>query len=232
VNRAGADPAGNDSHRTIRVLVAYEDAIRREELRVAMEQAGLSVVGEAAEESRAVYLAKRCLPDVILLDITLPPAGGVPAMRALAPAAPGARVVLLGRSGENDVGLQALMEGAAGYLPGVMDLAALARAVERVVAGEAAISRAMSARLIERLRELSRGHAGMRPVRSTLTTREWDILDLLTTGASTAEIAQQLVLTRDTVRSHVNHILRKLGVHSRQEAVEVAQQLRKPPGYR
>jgi NarL family two-component system response regulator LiaR len=231
-DRTGREPAANDIDRAVRVLVADEDAIRRKELRAAMGQAGLSVVGQAAEASQAVYLAKRCLPDVILVDTTLPPAGGVAAMRALAGAAPGARVVLLARSDEDDAGLQALLEGAAGYLPRGMDLAALARAAGRVAAGEPAISRAMAQRLLERLRELSRGPAGMRPVRSTLTTREWEILDLLTAGASTAEIAQQLVLSTDTVRSHVNHILRKLRVHSRREAVEIAEQLRKRPGRR
>lgn len=231
-NRTLREHAADDIDRAVRVLVADEDAIRRKKLRAAMAQAGLSVVGQAAEASQAVYLANRCLPDVILLDATLPPAGGVAAMRALAGAVPGARVVLLARCGEDDAGLQALMEGAGGYLPRGMDLAALACAVERVVAGEPAISRAMSLRLIERLRELPRGHAGMRPVRSPLTTREWEILDLLTAGASTAEIAQQLVLASDTVRSHVNHILRKLRVHSRREAVEIAKQLRKQPGNR
>jgi two-component system, NarL family, response regulator LiaR len=225
-----ADPAANKSDRAVRVLVADEDATRRKQLRAAMVQAGLSVVGQAAEASQTVYLATRCLPDVILVETTLPPAGGVAAMRALAGAAPGARVVFLAGSGEDDAGLHALMDGAAGYLPREMDLAALARAASRVVAGEPAITRAMSLRLIERLRELSR--AGMRPIRSPLTTREWEILDLLTTGASTAEIAQQLVLSTDTVRSHVNHILRKLRVHSRREAVELAEQLRKQPGYR
>jgi NarL family two-component system response regulator LiaR len=231
-NPTRPDPEAEGSDHAARVLVADEDAIRRKELRAAMEQAGLSVVGQAAEGSQAVYLAQRCLPDVILVDTTLPPAGGVAAMRALAAAAPGARVVLLARSGEDDAGVEALVEGAAGYLPRGMELAALARAVGRVVAGEPAISRAMARRLIERLRDLSRGHAGMRPVRSPLTTREWEILDLLTAGASTTEIAQQLVLTTDTVRSHVNHILRKLRVHSRREAVEIAEQLRKQPGYR
>jgi NarL family two-component system response regulator LiaR len=223
------DPGPARGGRAVRVLLVHEDAATRNALRAAMRDAGLSVVGQAGDASQAVYLAKRCAPDVILVDATLPPTGGVATMRALADAATGAQVVLLARSGEDEAGLAALSEGAAGYLSGEMDPASLARAVEGVAAGEAAISRQMALRVIVRLRDLSQLRAGMRPVKSPLTTREWEILDLLTAGMSTSDIAQRLVLTADTVRSHVSHILRKLRVHSRREAVEIAEHLREHP---
>jgi two-component system nitrate/nitrite response regulator NarL len=79
---------------------------------------------------------------------------------------------------------------------------------------------------MDRLRVLSGGFEGMRPVKSELTTREWEVVDLLKTGASTAKIAEALVLSPDTVHSHVRHILRKLGVHSRAEAVAIAERYR------
>jgi DNA-binding NarL/FixJ family response regulator len=211
------------------VLIADEDAPTRSTLRAALGNAGLSVVGQAADASHAVYLATRFQPDVILMDAMLPPAGGVAAMRELANAAPGAEVVLLASSGEGEDGLAALAEGAAGYLSRQIDRGSLARSVRRVVAGEAAISRAMARRVIERLREVSHGHSGMRPVRSPLTPREWEVLDLMTAGASTTEIARQLVVATETVRSHVRHILRKLHVHSRREAIAIAEQLRQHP---
>jgi DNA-binding NarL/FixJ family response regulator len=214
------------AERTTRVLIADRDALKRNELRGALGSAGLLVVAEASDRSDAVYLAARCRPDVVVLDTALPPEGGVAAMPALADAALGAQVVLLARSPDVEAGLVALSRGAVGYLPRDMELASLARAVERVVAGEAAISRAMALQVIERLRELSRGYSGMRPIRSPLTTREWEVLDLLEGGASTAEIARQLVLTPETVRTHVQHILRKLRVHSRAEAVRFAEQAR------
>jgi DNA-binding NarL/FixJ family response regulator len=215
------------AERTTRVLIADRDALKRNELRGALGSAGLLVVAEASDKSEAVYLAARCRPDVVVLDTALPPEGGVAAMPALADAALGARAVLLARSPDVEAGLVALSQGAVGYLPRDMELASLARAVGRVVAGEAAISRAMALQVIERLGELSRGYSGMRPIRSPLTTREWEVLDLLEGGASTAEIARQLVLTPETVRTHVQHILRKLRVHSRAEAVRFAERARR-----
>jgi NarL family two-component system response regulator LiaR len=226
-NRPEPGPAvDRGGQRAVRVLVADEDALTRHTLRAALRDAGLSVVGQAGDVPQTVYLAVRCRPDVILIDASLPPMGGIAAMPPLAAAAPGARIVLLASSGEDEAGLIALSEGAAGYLSKGIDLESLARVVRRVAAGEAAISRAMVRRVIERSRALSRGCTGMRPVRSPLTPREWEVLDLLATGASTAEIARQLVLATDTVRSHVRHILHKLGVHSRREAIEITARLR------
>jgi two-component system, NarL family, response regulator LiaR len=228
-NPEASPAAERDSARAVRVLVADGDAPRRHALRAALRDGGLSVVGQAADVSQAVYLAARLRPDVMLIDTTLPPTGGVAALRELAEAAPCAPVVLLASAGEDEAGLVALSEGAAGYLSREIERGSLARAVGRVARGEAAISRAMARRVIERLRGVSRGHLGLRPVRSPLTPREWEVLDLLAVGASTAEIARQLVVATDTVRSHVRHILRKLDVHSRREAIEVAAQLRHHP---
>jgi two-component system, NarL family, response regulator LiaR len=218
-----------DSGRAVRLVIADEEPLTRSTLRAALSKAGLAVVGQAGDASQVVYVATRCRPDVILIDVALPPHGGVAAMREVADAVPGVQVVLLAGAGEDEAGLAALAEGAAGYLSRGIDSQALARAVERVVAGESAISRAMARRVIERLRELYRGRAGMRPVRSALTPREWEVLDLLAAGVSTEEIALQLVVTTDTVRSHVRHVLRKLQVHSRREAIEIAEQMRQHP---
>jgi NarL family two-component system response regulator LiaR len=100
--------------------------------------------------------------------------------------------------------------------------------VESVVRGEAAISRKVTMRLIERLRHLPEGGVGMRPVRSPLTEREWEVLDLLCQGKNTSEIADALVLSEETIYSHAKNVLRKLDVHSREEAIEAAEQLRQP----
>jgi DNA-binding NarL/FixJ family response regulator len=219
------EPGGHE----VRMVIADENAGRRNARRVMLQAWGLPVVGQAADTPQAVHLATRCRPDVILIDTDLPPEGGIMAIRQLAEAAPRAKVVVLARSGEDDAGLEALGEGAAGYLSRDIDGESLARAVRRVGAGEAAISRAMELRVIERLRDLSRGRSRMRPVKSPLTPREWEVLDLLANGASTADIARQLVVATDTVHSHVRHILRKLHVHSRRQAAEVAKRLRQHP---
>lgn len=193
-----------------------------------MSEAGLTVVGQAADLPQAVGLATRCDPDVVLLDAGLPPDGGLVAMHTVKAAAPDARVVVLAPADGDEAALLAVGDGAAGYLPRDIDLGALARAVGGVMAGEAAISRAMAARLMERLQALTAERAGMRPVRSELTTREWEVLDLMKSGASTTQIARELVVSSDTVYSHIQHILRKLGAHSRAEAVAIAQ--RPEPG--
>jgi two-component system, NarL family, response regulator LiaR len=173
-----------------------------------------------------VSLATRCLPDVVLLDAQLPPDGGLATMQELATATPDARAIILGSEQDEDSGLRALSEGAAGYLSRGIDLESLAHAIEGVANGEAAISRKLAGRVITRVRELSEGLSGMRPVRSPLTTREWEVLDLLKKGASTADVARELVLSTDTVHSHVQHILRKLQAHSRAEAVAIAERAR------
>src|SRR5690606_21564884 len=82
--------------------------------------------------------------------------------------------------------------------------------------------------LIERLRVLPEGGAGMRPVKSQLTQREWEILDLMSQGLDTHQMSEALVLAEETIYSHVKNVLRKLGVHSRRDAIEVAKQLRDP----
>ena len=224
-SRANAALAPNGA---VRVLVAEGDGLARRALRDAMSDGGLTVVGQAADLSQAVGLATRCAPDVVLLDAGLPPDGGLVAMQAVMAAAPDARVVVLGSADSDEAVLLAVAVGAAGYLPRDIDLGALARAVGGVMAGEGAISRAAAARLMERLQALSAERVGMRPVRSELTTREWEVLDLMKSGASTTQIARELVVSPDTVYSHIHHILRKLDAHSRAEAVAIA--LRPEPG--
>jgi NarL family two-component system response regulator LiaR len=101
--------------------------------------------------------------------------------------------------------------------------------VTAVRAGEAAISRTLTKRLVEELRKAPAGSSGMRPVKSPLTPREWEVIDLLKATRSTEQIAADLVLSTETVRSHVKNILRKLEVRSREEAVAAADRMRNAP---
>jgi DNA-binding NarL/FixJ family response regulator len=137
-----------------------------------------------------------------------------------------AKIVVLSVRGERDLGYLALRKGAAGYLNKELDLNVLPRVLRDVVEGGAAVSRTLTADLARRLRELPEAPVGMRPVKSVLTTREWEVVDQLCLGRSTAEIAATLVLSIETVRTHVKNIMRKLEVHSRAEAIEVASRLR------
>ena len=212
-----------------KALIADPDALARNALREALTLQGATVVGQAADEDQLMNLVRRCKPNVVVLDERLPPRGAVAALDALLTALPSVQVVLLAASGDDDAGLIALGKGAAGYLSRDTQLASLARAVVRVPAGEAAISRSMACRVIERLRTHHASTAGLRPIKSPLTTREWEVVDLVFAGASTADIARALVLSPDTVHSHLTHIFRKLHVHSRAEVVEKATRAREDP---
>jgi DNA-binding NarL/FixJ family response regulator len=119
-----------------------------------------------------------------------------------------------------------LRAGAAGYLAKDLDPIMLPRVLRGVIDGEAAISRRLTMSLVESYRRAPRGGAGLRPVRSTLTDREWEVLDLLSAGAGTEDIARSLVLSTETVRSHLKNLYRKLEVRSREEAVQAARRLR------
>jgi two-component system, NarL family, response regulator LiaR len=134
-------------------------------------------------------------------------------------------VVLTGSRHEDDA-LRSLRAGASGYLSKDLNLESLPRAIVAALNGEAAVSRALVMRLVEDLRRDGSGRAGLRPVRSPLTSREWEILDQLSASRTTDEIARSLVVTAETVRSHIKHLYRKLGVHSREEAADVARSLR------
>ena len=210
----------------VRILVADGDVLARNAIRDALRGAGLCVVGQAADASHAVHLASRCCADVVLLDAELPPDGAFDAMEAIATAVPGVRIVILSRADSGADGLFALGRGASGYLSRDIELESLARAIEGLMAGEGAISRVMTAGLIEHVHTLSSSRKGMRPVKSPLTTREWEVMDLLSTGASCAQAAKALVVSPETIDSHVQHIMRKLRAHSRAEAVEIAERSR------
>ena len=118
--------------------------------------------------------------------------------------------------------MRALAAGASGYLSKDLELDALPRAVAAVAAGEAAVSRRLTRHLVEHFREQPQ----LRPIKGPLTAREWEIVDLLAPDRTTVEIADTLVISAETVRTHVKSIMRKLGVHSRHEAPEAAERLR------
>jgi DNA-binding NarL/FixJ family response regulator len=155
---------------------------------------------------------------------------GIEATRRIRADVPETKVVMLTRSDDDELGLLGLRAGASGHLTKGIPVDAIPRAIRGAHAGEAAISRQLSMRLVERLRLLPDGGIGVRPVRSPLTPREWEVLDLMCANTGTEEMADRLVLSVETVRSHIKNIMRKLGVRSREEAVALATRLREPQG--
>jgi DNA-binding NarL/FixJ family response regulator len=208
------------------VIIADDDALVRRVLRDVLQEAGCVVIGEASDGREAVELALYYRPDVVVMDVVMPRMDGLEATRRIAESDTGVKVVLLTSSHDETVGMSGLRDGAVGVLDKEMDLSSLPRALTAARRGEAVVSRRLTMRLVEEVRTINPDGLGMRPVRSPLTPREWEVLDLLCERRSTEEIADQLVLAIETVRSHVKNILRKLEVGSREEAVAAAPRLR------
>ena len=136
------------------------------------------------------------------------------------------RVVVLATAPDLDLETRVVRAGASGFVIKTAESDSIARALAVVIAGNAIISPELTGRLVERLRRTPADGTGTRPVRSKLTNREWEILDLVCGGLGTREIADSLYLSPETVNSHVKNVLKKLGVHSRAAAVEAAGMLR------
>jgi DNA-binding NarL/FixJ family response regulator len=215
----------------LRAVIADDDPFARRVIKAALTESDVLVIAEARNGREAVELALYYRPDVVILDVVMPELDGILATREILKAVPDQLVVALtGAADEDDeLGLLALRAGAAGFLSKDVDINALPRTVKALTGGEAAISRTMTKRLIEELRSAPAGSYGMRPVKSPLTPREWEVIDLLKAMRSTDEIAADLVLSTETVRSHVKNILRKLEVRSREEAVVAADRMRNAP---
>ena len=209
-----------------RVIVADPDPLARRVIKDVLQEAGKFIVAaEAADGVELVELALHYRPELVLLEPTLPRLDGFEAMKRIRAGAPDIRIIVLSVERDPELQLNALRAGASGFLCKDVDMASVAQAMHAVIRGEAAVSRELTMKLVEHLRAVPQPGQGMRPVRSILTTREWEVLDLMLGGAATSEIAAQLVLSEDTIYSHVKNIMRKLGVHSRQEAIEIAQQM-------
>jgi NarL family two-component system response regulator LiaR len=213
---------------TLRAVIADDDPFARRVIKDVLQKAGVLVIAEARNGRQAVELTLFYRPDVVVMDVVMPELDGIIATRQIRKESPDQLVIVLTGAGEEDqeLGLQALRAGASGFLSKDLEIDALPRALEGVKAGEAAISRKMTRTLIDRLRDTPSGSSGMRPVKSPLTAREWEVIDLLKATKSTDQIADELVLSTETVRSHVKNILRKLDVRSRDEAVIVADRMR------
>jgi DNA-binding NarL/FixJ family response regulator len=207
-----------------RIVVADDDALARRIITATLRDAGLNVVAEAIDGLEAVEAVVFHQPDLVLLDVLMPELDGIEAARRIAARAPETVIVMLTGIRDEAVALRGVRAGAAGYLSKEVDLDALPRALLAALEGEAAISRRMAMRLVESLR---RGGAGsLRPVRSPLTAREWEVLDLICQGRSNDEIADEFVVSPETVKTHVKSVMRKLGVHSRQEAAAMVATMR------
>jgi DNA-binding NarL/FixJ family response regulator len=210
----------------LRVIVADDDALVRRVLRDVLQRAGIVVIAEAGGGREAVELSLYYKPDIVLMDLLMPGTDGIAATREILAVLPSAKIVIISSSEDDELGLLTLRMGACGYLSKSVNIESIPRALRAAHDGEAVVPRRLTARLIDAMRRTREDGAGIRPVRSPLTAREWEVLDLLCQGLSTDEMADALVLSSETVRSHIKSILRKLRVSSRGEAVAMAQEMR------
>jgi NarL family two-component system response regulator LiaR len=198
----------------IRVLVVDDHAVVREGLRTFLElQEGIEVIGEAADGREAVRTAAELRPDVILMDLVMPRLDGVEAMRELRRRLPSSRVIVLTSFAGDDRLLPAIQAGAAGYLLKDVEPRELARAVRAAHAGEALLDPAIAARLVDALAQ-----PPGEPPPERLTARERQVLALIGRGLSNKLIARELGISEKTVKTHVGHVLAKLGVTDRTQA--------------
>jgi len=214
----------------IRILVVDDHAVVREGLRAFLAlQEGFEIVGEAADGEEALERAAELDPDVILMDLVMPRRDGVSAMRELRARGGGAstsrpRVIVLTSFLDDERLLPALEAGAAGYLLKNSQPAELARAVHAAHAGEAIIDPTVAARLVRALSDADRTRPGAAQTFEQLTNRERQILALIAGGRSNKRIALELGIAEKTVKTHVGHVLAKLGVTDRTQAAVLAVQ--------
>ena len=204
-----------------RVLLADDQSLVRTGFRMILKaEPGIDVVGEAADGAEAIALSRELAPDVVLMDIRMPGTDGIEATRQIAAAADGPAVLVLTTFDLDAYVYEALRAGASGFLLKDAPEDQLVAGIRIVADGGSLFAPAITRRLIERFAEAAR--AAEPPSLEGLTAREAEILSLIARGLSNAEIAEQLVVSPHTVKSHVAHRLGKLGLRDRVQAVVLA----------
>ncbi len=213
----------------LRTIVADDDPLVRRLIRDTLQRADVTVIAEASTGREAVELALFYRPDVVVMDYMMPEMDGIEATQRIYEHDPSIRVVLLTGAGDEKLGLRGLRAGAAGYLSKDVELEALPRALRGALEGEAAISRQLAMKLIERYRGAPTGGGPASGALAADRPRVGGPGPALR-GATTDQIARLLVLSTETVRSHLKNLYRKLEVNSRDEAIEAAVRMRELGG--
>jgi DNA-binding NarL/FixJ family response regulator len=201
----------------LRVVIADDQPMMRAGFRAVLEATGdIAVVAEAANGAEAVRLAGEHAPDVVLMDIRMPVMDGIEATRRL----PRQRILILTTFGLDEYIIDALRAGASGFLLKDAPTAEVVAAVRAVAAGDAVLSATVTRQLLDQVgRRLPAAVSRVPEDLATLTDREREVLRLLAAGLSNAEIAAALVVSEATVKTHVSHLLGKLGLRDRVQAV-------------
>jgi DNA-binding NarL/FixJ family response regulator len=198
----------------LRLLLADDHRMLREALRRSLEDEGVEVVGEAGDGEEAVHLAGQLLPDVVLMDVTMPNINGIEATRRIRELHPEVRVVVLTMHGDPDTQTQAIRAGASGFLGKDCPMEEVLSAVRLAAGGDAVLSRNVAVSMLDEVHRL--GHREEDPV---VTKREEEVLQLIADGLSTPEVAAALYISVKTVKNHLASIYQKLDSRDRTQAV-------------
>jgi DNA-binding NarL/FixJ family response regulator len=208
---------------TIRVLLCDDQALVRGGFRMILEaRPDLEVVGEAEDGLQAVELAGQTEPDVILMDVRMPNIDGVEATRRIVERGSGARVIVLTTYDLDEYVYDAIRSGASAFLLKDVQPTQLVDAIRIVAAGDALLAPSVTRRLLDRFARSLPSRQPAPASLSTLTEREVEVLRLLASGLSNAELSERLFVSEATVKTHVSSLLRKLEVRDRVQAVILA----------
>ena len=206
----------------LRVLVVDDHDLFRTGLRNLLEEQGVNVVGEAENGETAIRLASDLAPDVVIMDLNMPGAGGVETTRRLSSLAPLSRVVVLTISADDDDVMNAVMAGACGYLLKDSSIQDLMQGIRAASIGESLISPNIAAKVLQRVRSTSSVPAIAETIRAELSDREIEVLKLIANGKDNAMIAGELHISPKTVKNHISNILMKLQIDNRIQAAVYA----------
>jgi DNA-binding NarL/FixJ family response regulator len=210
--------------RPVRILLADDQPLLRTGFRMVLgAEEDLDIVGEAGDGAEAVDLARRLLPDVVLMDIRMPRLDGVAATRAIVDARLPVRVLILTTFDLDEYVVGALRAGASGFLAKDVPAEDLVTAIRTVAAGEAVVAPRILKRLLDRFADSLPDPSSTPPkALDSLTEREREVLVQVARGLSNAEIAGELSVSETTIKTHVGHVLTKLGLRDRVQAVVLA----------
>jgi DNA-binding NarL/FixJ family response regulator len=208
---------------SIGVLIVDDQALVRAGFRMVLEaEDDLQVVGEAASGSEAVEEALRAQPDVVLMDVRMPELDGIEATRRLVAAGSSAKVVMLTTFDLDEYVYSALRAGASGFVLKDIPPEQLVDGIRAVARGDALLSPSVTRKLIEEFARRADPPSATPSTLAELTPREFEVLGLIARGLSNAEIASDLFVSEPTVKTHVAHVLAKLQLRDRVQAVVLA----------